>query len=138
MRVQAPCEPPMNRLCPTCTTPLSPTAKVYCSFPCSSEAVVQKSIRKIQSGGHVHAQTLRRIVLRLKEYMCEICGITEWTNKPVPLVVDHKDGNPINDRLDNLRLICHNCDALLSTFGAKNRGNGRASRRTFYERNGYS
>ena len=37
-----------------------------------------------------------------------------------------------NNNLDNLRLICPNCDALLPTFAGRNRGNGRVYRRLRY------
>jgi hypothetical protein len=46
--------------------------------------------------------------------------------------MDHVDGDPTNDRLDNLRLVCANCDALLPTYKNKNRGNGREWRRRMY------
>lgn len=60
---------------------------------------------------------------------CKICGVVEWTGKPVPLVLDHIDGNPTRHRPENLRYICRNCDGLLPTFSGKNIGNGRARRR---------
>jgi hypothetical protein len=46
----------------------------------------------------------------------------------------HIDGNPYNDYLSNLRIICHNCDALLPTYAGKNKGNGRFERRLRYQK----
>lgn len=36
------------------------------------------------------------------------------------------DGNSDNGKVVNLRLICRNCDGLLPTFAARNKGNGRS------------
>ncbi|QUE80952.1 HNH endonuclease [Rhizobium rhizogenes] len=65
-------------------------------------------------------------------YICEMCGITEWMGQPVPVVMDHIDGNHANNSRANLRLVCHNCDAQLPTYKNKNAGNGRASRMVRY------
>ena len=52
--------------------------------------------------------------------------------QPIPLVLDHMDGNSENNSLDNFRLVCGNCDMLLPTYKGKNAGNGRYSRRQRY------
>ena len=45
----------------------------------------------------------------LKEDRCEICGITEWNGKPITLELHHINGNPKDDRLENLQILCPNC-----------------------------
>ena len=41
------------------------------------------------------------------------------------LMMDHIDGNPYFHDESNLRLICPNCNALLPTYKARNKGRGR-------------
>lgn len=41
-----------------------------------------------------------------KEHRCEECGRTRWENQPIPLELDHIDGDRTNNRLENLRLLC--------------------------------
>ena len=60
-----------------------------------------------------------------KKHRCEICNLTEWMGKPVPTVLDHIDGDSSNNRLENLRIVCSNCDAQLPTFKSKNKNSKR-------------
>jgi hypothetical protein len=63
---------------------------------------------------------------------CSICRLTVWREKPIPLVLDHIDGDSENWLLANLRLVCGNCDMQLPTYKSRNRGKGRAWRRRRY------
>jgi hypothetical protein len=75
---------------------------------------------------------IRNYLLRKHGNVCQLCGTEDWMGEPVPVVIDHVDGNSENNRQDNLRVICLNCDGLLPTFKARNRGNGRHLRRQRY------
>lgn len=68
--------------------------------------------------------TLRRWYLKnnYTPYQCSICGLGPvWNNKELTLTLDHINGNNHDDRLENLRWVCPNCDRQLDTFGSKNK-----------------
>jgi 5-methylcytosine-specific restriction endonuclease McrA len=52
-----------------------------------------------------------------------------WCGKPVPLELDHIDGDPENNVRENLRLICPNCHAQTPTYKGKNVGKVKNSKR---------
>ena len=66
-----------------------------------------------------------RTLLRLladgyKERCCEWCKNEKWNGSPIPLEVDHIDGNHVNNELSNLRILCPNCHAQTETYKGKN------------------
>lgn len=68
-------------------------------------------------------QTLRRWYEKgqYTEYKCAICGQEPyWNGKELSLTLDHINGINNDDRLENLRWVCPNCDRQLDTFGSKN------------------
>jgi 5-methylcytosine-specific restriction endonuclease McrA len=70
----------------------------------------------------VSAHKLKIKLIRdgIKNHICEVCGITDWMGKKVPLELDHIDGDHYNNDLINLRIICPNCHAQTDTNSGKN------------------
>ena len=68
-----------------------------------------------------HRLKERIIKGKLIEYKCHICNINAyWNNKPMPLILDHKNGKNNDNRLENLRFVCSNCDSQLPTYKSRN------------------
>jgi hypothetical protein len=58
----------------------------------------------------------------LKKNECEMCGQNDiWHGKKISLIIDHIDGRHDNNTLDNLRILCPNCNASLETHCGKNK-----------------
>lgn len=70
----------------------------------------------------------RRCLVRMRGHRCEECGLSEWLGKPIPLQLDHLDGNSDNNSEGNLRLLCPNCHALTPNFMGRNKNNKNSKR----------
>ncbi|MFE7166332.1 HNH endonuclease signature motif containing protein [Streptomyces sp. NPDC057616] len=57
---------------------------------------------------------------------CALCGVEPvWRGRPLPLEVDHIDGNWRGNRIGNLRLLCPNCHSTTDSY----RGRGKRTAR---------
>jgi DNA-binding CsgD family transcriptional regulator len=57
----------------------------------------------------------------LKENRCERCGLTEWQGQPFNMQLHHKNGDGLDNRLENLEFLCANCHSLTDTWSGRNR-----------------
>jgi hypothetical protein len=56
------------------------------------------------------------------ENKCCLCGQDKnWNGFKISLILDHTNGIPNDNRLENLRIVCPNCNAGLDTFTGKNK-----------------
>lgn len=51
------------------------------------------------------------------ENKCRECGLVEWLGKPIALHLDHINGNPCDNTVENLRILCPNCHQQTDTWG---------------------
>jgi hypothetical protein len=65
----------------------------------------------------------RLIEEKIFDRRCFHCNRVKWLKNPIPLSIDHINGDPLDNRLHNLRLLCYNCHALTNTFCGRNKKN---------------
>lgn len=109
--------------------------QIYCSVKCSSEFLLKIYDKEFLKGNIASQNALRNHLKIHKDYKCEICGMDGiWNGKPLVLVLDHINGNPNDNRYENLRFVCPNCNSQLPTFTGRNKkGNGRYYRMKRYK-----
>lgn len=81
----------------------------------------------VENSTYLHTSNLRDRLYKdnLKNRECEMCGQSEeWKGEKMSLILDHINGVHDDNRLENLRIVCPNCNATLSTHGGKNINNG--------------
>lgn len=124
---------------------MSKNAHRFCSKKCEGLYKTNNLLKKWkngESGGLVGknnslSKHIRDYIIKKYDNKCSRCGwneINQTTNK-VPLQIDHIDGDHLNNKEENLILLCPNCHSLTSTYGILNKGNGRAYRREIRRKN---
>jgi hypothetical protein len=106
----------------------------FCSTNCFMNFNWNKTKTQIEISGKANfVRTAKRYLAETVGNKCNICGITEWQGKKIVLILDHINGNSGDCGLNNLRLLCPNCDSQTLTYKGRNVGNGRFSRRLRYK-----
>lgn len=120
---------PVN--CKTCNKTFIPSSsnKVYCSLICHNNHYsnyIEKSGTFLQPGciGGGCNKPIRKYLIKKHGNLCMICGLNanDWNSKPITLIVDHIDGDAYNYQVNNIRLVCPNCDSQLPTYKGRNKG----------------
>ena len=73
--------------------------------------------------------TRRHFIVRECGHQCQVCQNSAWQDSPIPLELDHIDGNPENNTRENCRIICPNCHAQTETYKGRNVGRVQNSKR---------
>lgn len=124
----------LNSTCLNCGILLSRKPNKYCSGFCQHAYKRRLLCVRIEKQDYFDNDRQARKYLLDKNPTCCICGLNSWQNKePIPLILDHINGHSEDNSFENTRLVCANCDMQLPTYKAKNKGNGRYSRRKRYK-----
>lgn len=121
--------------CLNCGKEFRSNANYFCSMPCCSEYAWKKWCQRVDEVGFFegydgsdvggNARKPKKYILDKQDGKCALCGINSWQGKPVPFVLDHKNGDSTDWNVENIRVICRNCDGQLPTYCGKNKGKGK-------------
>ena len=125
--------------CKNCGKILTNRQNVYCCSKCKNDYEYKQYIESWKRGEQNGMKGEYSISNYLKRYLrekfqnkCCLCGwseVNKYTNN-IPLEVHHKDGNYLNNKEENLQLLCPNCHSLTENYKASNK-NGRKSRKKY-------
>ena len=126
--------------CLWCGKTLSRISSIYCDIDCYHQYFYHIRLNKWKIGidtgvrkGNLVASFIRRYLFEKYNNKCQKCGwsiIHPKTNK-VPLTIHHIDGDCINNKENNLELLCPNCHSLTDTYGALNCNNSIKRKDTY-------
>jgi DNA-binding CsgD family transcriptional regulator len=72
-----------------------------------------------RSRGHLKQ---RLIAAGVKAERCEACGLERWRDAPLRMALHHVNGDRLDNRIENLALLCPNCHSQTDNFAGRNRG----------------
>ncbi len=126
-----------TQCCINCGSAMSKRSLKYCSYSCQHEFEYKQRLSSWLSTGSFANKPkkfppwARSFLLERNNFQCSRCGwgeINPYSGK-ISLEVEHIDGNPYNNDISNLTILCPNCHSLTPSYKALNKGNGREWRR---------
>lgn len=129
-----------NRFCINCGKELvdDQVYNRYCCHACQHEYQYKQYIDRWKKGEETGvtgkydiSEYIRRYLFDKYNSSCQLCGWNKVNPKSgkVPLQIHHIDGNCLNNREENLQLLCPNCHSLTDTFGNLNQKSSRIYRK---------
>jgi hypothetical protein len=87
---------------------------------CSAKCRGHLKNMKVMESGTASKEAAITYLKNNVEYKCSHCGINKWNGKNIVLQIEHKDGNPKNNIIDNVCWLCPNCHTQTATWGFRN------------------
>ena len=128
-----------KQYCKECGKELTGSQKEFCSHDCQNNFYYKQYIERWKKdeesglkGEYGVSKYIKRYLFEKYGCKCEMCGWgekNEFTGN-IPLEIHHKDGNYMNNKEENLQLLCPNCHSLTESYKSHNK-NGRKGRKKY-------
>lgn len=109
------------------------SSNIFCNIACFNKYKHKQNYENFIQHPEKYARasyspkTFKDDILAAQGGVCAICGMKPfWNGKPLVFILDHIDGHASNNSVQNLRLICSNCDSQLDTYKSKNKNGERS------------
>lgn len=100
--------------------------QIYCALTCKRKTRLAriKTAGRFDIDGTPASPTVRKYITEFDGNRCAVCALSgeNWRGKRLTLIVDHIDGDACNWAIENMQLVCPNCDSQLPTFKGRNKG----------------
>ncbi|MFA5572293.1 MAG: hypothetical protein WDA42_04235 [Candidatus Bathyarchaeia archaeon] len=106
--------------------------QVCCTQQCAADYKAKKLFQTITETGVFYpkddtpknSRFVRKYLIQKYGNKCMICNQSgdDWCGKPITLIIDHINGDSRDWQIDNIQMICPNCDSQLSTYKGRNKG----------------
>ena len=110
----------MIGLCKSCNTEYKYFDSQQSGHFCSRECTQDYRIKTIMESGKANKGNAKTYLKRFAEYKCSCCGVSDWNGKKLVLQLEHIDGNPKNNTINNVTWLCPNCHTQTETWGSRN------------------
>lgn len=128
--------PQITHDCVICGQKTKKNSIKYCSIKCQHQHYRDEKIKEWLNGNFSNAITGKTLQIKpfirnyLKDKALNKCSKCGWNDinpvtKRCPLEINHIDGNPLNNDILNLEVLCPNCHALTPNFRALNKNSPR-------------
>jgi hypothetical protein len=122
--------------CLSCSKPLKRKNCKYCDNYCRANYKRKEKYALIESDTNhdlnveldARSTYYKQFLIEKRSPKCEECGwskINPHTGK-IPIELEHIDGNCLNNKINNLKLLCPSCHSLTATYKGSNKGKGSA------------
>lgn len=111
-----------------------PNINKYCDNSCKSAFEQKQYIERWKNGSESGGIKGFQVSMYVRNYLfdkhnnqCEICkwGEINKISNSIPLEIHHIDGDVLNNKEENLQLLCPNCHSLTENYGALNKNSTR-------------
>ena len=82
------------------------------------------ALEYLEKSSYIKSHVLKLKLIRdgIKENKCELCGLSQWQGKALPLELHHINGDHYDNHLENLMILCPNCHAIQEGNAGSNIG----------------